>query len=159
MTDTETTRRAMMLGASGAGLAVVLTACSGGDSSATVDGGSSSGPAPASSAAGDATAGGDSAGGSGGGLAKTSDIPKGGGKVFKDQGVVITQPSDGEFKAFSAICTHQGCPVNAVSGGTINCPCHGSKFSISDGSVTAGPAKKPLEEKQVKVDGDSISLA
>ncbi|MEU9889296.1 Rieske (2Fe-2S) protein [Sphaerisporangium sp. NPDC051011] len=158
MTDTETTRRAMILGAGGAGLGVVLTACSGYDSSATVGGGSSSDPAPASSSAGDAPAGADSAGGAGG-LAKTSDIPKGGGKVFKDQNVVITQPNDGEFKAFSAICTHQGCPVNAVSGGTINCPCHGSKFSISDGSVTAGPAKQPLEEKQLKVDGDSISLA
>ncbi|GII87635.1 iron-sulfur protein [Sphaerisporangium siamense] len=156
MTDSETTRRSMMLGAGGAGLAVVLTACGGTDSAAPVDGGASSQPAPASSAA-------EGSGGSGGGaadvLAKTADIPKGGGKIFKEQKIVVTQPSDGQFKAFSAICPHQGCSCNAVSNGTINCPCHGSKFSISDGSVTAGPAKQPLEEKQIKVDGDSISLA
>jgi Rieske Fe-S protein len=156
--ETETTRRAVMLGASGAGLTVVLTACSGYGASTTAESdGSSSDPAPASSSStsgDDAPA--DSAGG--GGLAKTSDIPKGGGKVFKKEKIVVTQPSEGEFKAFSAICTHAGCPVGSVSGGTINCPCHGSKFSITDGSVADGPANEPLKEKQIKVDGDSISL-
>ncbi|GII65828.1 iron-sulfur protein [Sphaerisporangium krabiense] len=147
-----------MLGAGGAGLAVVLTACGGTDSAAPADGGSSaSQPAPASSAAEGSGASG--SGGEANVLAKTADIPKGGGKVFKEQKVVVIQTSDGQFKAFSAICPHQGCTCNAVSNGTINCPCHGSKFSIDDGSVTAGPAKQPLEEKQIKVDGDSISLA
>ena len=92
-------------------------------------------------------------------LAKTSDIPVGGGKIFKDEKVVVTQPKEGEFKAFSDICTHQGCQVTSVSGGTINCPCHGSKFNITDGSVTNPPANKPLPEKQIKVSGDSIQLA
>lgn len=92
-------------------------------------------------------------------LAKTSDIPVGGGKIFKDEKVVVTQPKEGEFKAFSDICTHQGCQVTSVSGGTINCPCHGSKFNITDGSVANPPATKPLPEKQIKVSGDSIQLA
>ncbi|WP_248965562.1 Rieske (2Fe-2S) protein [Sphaerisporangium perillae] len=158
MIETDTTRRTVMLGASGAGLAVVLTACGGYGSSATVenDGSSAEPAAPANTEAG---AGADAGSGGGGGLAKTSDIPKGGGKIFKKEKVVVTQTDDGEFKAFSAICTHQGCPVGSVSGGTINCPCHGSKFSISDGSVANGPASQPLEEKKIKVDGDSISLA
>ncbi|MCT9076702.1 Rieske (2Fe-2S) protein [Streptomyces fulvoviolaceus] len=92
-------------------------------------------------------------------LAKTSDIPVGGGKIFKDEKVVVTQPKEGEFKAFSNICTHQQCPVANVSDGTINCTCHGSKFKIADGSVANPPATKPLPEKQITVDGNSIRLA
>ncbi|MEQ4207105.1 Rieske (2Fe-2S) protein [Actinopolymorpha sp. B17G11] len=92
-------------------------------------------------------------------LAKTADIPVGGGVVLADQKLVVTQPAAGEFKAFSALCTHKGCPVNDVTDGSINCPCHGSKFSASDGSVTSGPATEPLETKEVTVNGDSIMLA
>ncbi|MET7478311.1 Rieske (2Fe-2S) protein [Streptomyces sp. NPDC005648] len=92
-------------------------------------------------------------------LAKTTEIPVGGGKIFKDQKVVVTQPKQGEFKAFSAICTHLGCTVSEVSGGTIDCPCHGSKYRIADGSVAGGPAPKPLPAEQIKVEGDSIRLA
>ncbi|MGW2522010.1 Rieske (2Fe-2S) protein [Streptomyces sp. NPDC001617] len=92
-------------------------------------------------------------------LAKTTDIPVGGGKIFKDEKVVVTQPKKDEFKAFSAICTHLGCTVSAVKGGTINCPCHGSKYRIADGSVAGGPAPKPLPAEQIQVTGDSIRLA
>ncbi|MFJ9819734.1 Rieske (2Fe-2S) protein [Streptomyces sp. NPDC101151] len=92
-------------------------------------------------------------------LAKTGDIPEGGGKVFKEQKVVVTQPTKGDFKAFSAICTHQGCTLNRVADGTIDCPCHGSKFHIADGSVAHGPATKPLPAKTIEVAGKSIRLA
>ncbi|MEV6947546.1 Rieske (2Fe-2S) protein [Streptomyces sp. NPDC051172] len=92
-------------------------------------------------------------------LAKTSEIPVGGGKIFKDQKVVVTQPKKDEFKAFSAICTHQGCTVGTISNGTIDCPCHGSKYRIADGSVAGGPAPKPLPAEQIKVEGNSIRLA
>jgi nitrite reductase/ring-hydroxylating ferredoxin subunit len=92
-------------------------------------------------------------------LAKTGDIPVGGGKIFADEKIVVTQPTEGEFKAFSNICTHQRCPVANVSGGTINCSCHGSKFSITDGAVQNPPATQPLPEKQIKVSGDSITVA
>ena len=67
--------------------------------------------------------------------------------------LVITQPKAGTFKAFSAICTHQGCTVSTVENGTINCPCHGSQFAIADGSVVNGPAPKPLPAKNIKVSG------
>ncbi|MBC7267867.1 MAG: Rieske (2Fe-2S) protein [Streptomyces sp.] len=92
-------------------------------------------------------------------LARTSDIPVGGGTVFKDEKVVVTQPEEGEFKAFSSICTHQQCPVADVSDGTINCTCHGSRFSITDGSVANPPATRPLPEKEITVEGNSILLA
>jgi Rieske Fe-S protein len=92
-------------------------------------------------------------------LARTSDIPVGGGRIFKDERVVVTQPTQGEFKAFSSICTHQQCPVANVSDGTIDCRCHGSRFRIADGSVAAPPATRPLPEKEITVDGDSIHLA
>ncbi|MEV1022733.1 Rieske (2Fe-2S) protein [Streptomyces sp. NPDC050264] len=91
-------------------------------------------------------------------LAKTSDIPVGGGKVFADKKVVVTQPVQGDFKAFSAVCTHQGCTVESVSGGTINCPCHGSKYRIADATVAGGPAPRPLPPRKITVSGKSISL-
>ncbi len=88
-------------------------------------------------------------------IAKTADVPVGSGVIVDE--VVVTQPSAGEFKGFSAICTHAGCTVNEVADGTINCPCHGSKFNL-DGSVANGPASKPLEAQAVTVQGDSIVL-
>jgi Rieske Fe-S protein len=131
---TEPTRRGMLLGVGLAGLAGTLAACGG-------SGGSSG------------------SGSSGGALGKSSDIPVGGGKIFKDQKVVVTQPKKGEFAAFSAVCTHRGCTVGSVADGTIDCPCHGSKFHISDGSVAHGPASKPLPSKSVKVENGEIKLA
>jgi nitrite reductase/ring-hydroxylating ferredoxin subunit len=91
-------------------------------------------------------------------LAKTSDIPVGGGKIFKDEKVVVTQPKEGEFKAFSNICTHQRCPVANVEGGTINCNCHGSKFSVTDGSVVNGPATSPLKAYSAAASGDTVRV-
>ena len=73
--------------------------------------------------------------------------------------VVLTQPTDGTFVAFSATCTHQGCTVSSVEGGTINCSCHGSKFDVADGSVRGGPAPRPLPKRAVKKDGDAIVAA
>ncbi|MEU8634075.1 Rieske (2Fe-2S) protein [Amycolatopsis sp. NPDC048633] len=92
-------------------------------------------------------------------LGATGDVPVGGGKVFTDKQVVVTQPAAGTFAAFSAICTHQGCAVDAVADGTINCPCHGSKFKIADGSVANGPASQALEKKTVTVANGKITLA
>ena len=85
-------------------------------------------------------------------------IPVGGGKVLAAQKVVVTQPASGEFKAFSAVCTHQACLVADVSDGTINCACHGSKYSITDGSVVNPPAPKPLPPKTIKVEGDTLTV-
>jgi Rieske Fe-S protein len=92
-------------------------------------------------------------------LVATADVPVGGGTILKDEKVVVTQPKSGEFKAFSAICTHQQCTVANVSDGTINCTCHGSKFNLTDGSVANPPATRPLPEKKITVDGNSIRLA
>ena len=70
----------------------------------------------------------------------------------------MTQPAEGVFKAFTAVCTHQGCIVASVADGTINCPCHGSMFSIENGSVVDGPAPSPLAEKTVSVEGDQVTV-
>jgi len=92
-------------------------------------------------------------------LALTSDVPVGGGKILADKKIVITQPRAGSFEAFTAICTHQGCTVSDVSGGTVNCPCHGSRFSIANGSVVTGPAASALAPVSIKVQGTSIVQA
>ena len=134
----------------GAGLGLVtavLAACStygkkpeaaGESSSTSAAGPTSGGAAPASNV-----------------IAKTADVPVGSG-VIVDK-VVVTQPTAGVFKGFSAKCTHAGCTVNKVADGTIDCPCHGSKYNL-DGTVANGPAQKPLEAENITVQGDSIVL-
>jgi Rieske Fe-S protein len=121
------------------GSAAMLGACSGGDSG-EAGGGSGSG---ASAASGPLT------------VAK-SEVPEGSGVI--DGAFVVTQPAAGDYKAFSSACTHQGCPVSSISDGKIMCNCHGSEFSISDGSVLNGPAETPLTAASVTADGDSLTV-
>ncbi len=133
--------RRTVVAAGGAGLAsAALAACGGGGEP---EGGSGTG-------------GGDGA--APGPLVKAADIPVGGGRVLADKGVVITQPKAGEFKAFSSKCTHAGCAVSEVKDGAIVCPCHQSRFDISDGSVTSGPATAPLPPEPIELKGDELSF-
>ena len=89
--------------------------------------------------------------------AATGDIPVGGGTIFPGSETVITQPAAGEFKAFSSICTHARCPVTEVTD-SINCLCHGSRFSLTDGSPLNGPATEALATKTVTVSGGTVSV-
>ena len=127
-----------------------LAACGG---SAT----SSAAPSPAapSPAAPAASAGAPTAAGSG---IATSDIPVGGGVIVPEPPIVITQPTAGTFKAFTAICPHQGCLVGEVADNEIVCPCHGSLFSAEDGSVIQGPAEQGLTAAEIVVQGDTVVL-
>ncbi|MFE9932704.1 Rieske (2Fe-2S) protein [Streptomyces sp. NPDC005533] len=160
MSDPTHTARRTVLAAGAAALAGgALTAC-GSDGEKTPQGESNvSASAPAASAAsGAATP--DSGSTGADVLVKAADVPKGGGTVLKEQKVVVTQPTAGSFRCFTAVCPHQGCLVNKVENGSIDCPCHGSKFAVADGAVTKGPATKGLAEKKIKVAADgTISLA
>jgi Rieske Fe-S protein len=162
---TATSRRVVLVGAGALGAGCLLAACgtdtSTNSSSTGANGGDfSNDPKPAGSSTAGPDGGGDS-GDDSSGAAKTlvaaADVPEGGGIIKGDY--VITQPQAGTFKAFSKVCTHQGCPVNKVDGDQISCPCHGSTFSIADGSPTGGPATKSLPETKVKKDGDNIVAA
>ncbi len=137
-------RRDVLIGAGGLGAAGAVVAACGrserGDATAT-------GPAPSTTAAGDAL------------VLATTDVPVGGGIVLPEGATVVTQPQAGVFKAFSAICTHRQCMVSSVSDGTIDCPCHGSRFDITDGSVVHGPANEPLPAKSVTVVGDTVRVS
>jgi Rieske Fe-S protein len=140
-------RRNVIAGA-GLGLATTaLTACSTYDKKPAASSASSA-PAPAPAASGSSGAPAPPAA-----LAKTADVPVGSGVILDD--IVLTQPTAGVFKGFSSVCTHAGCKVSKIEDGTIDCPCHGSKFSL-EGAVVQGPAKDPLEAKAVSVQGDSI---
>jgi Rieske Fe-S protein len=143
--DSEVTRRAVVVGTGVLTVAAALAACSSNENQGAAPP-SEAPPEPAPAAHG------------GERLASTGDIPVGGGTVFASQRVVVTQPTPGTFEAFSAICTHQGCTVNKVASGTIDCSCHGSKFAIADGSVVHGPASRPLPRRQVTVAGDALLL-
>jgi Rieske Fe-S protein len=142
-------RRTVLAGVGIAGAAVALGACASPSTGTSSTGAAGAGAAPSSAAA--------AAGGTK--LGSTADIPVGGGKVFAAEKVVVTQPTAGTFKAFSAVCTHQQCTVNAVKNGTIDCPCHGSKYRVADGSVAGGPAPKPLPAAHITVEGTDITLA
>lgn len=144
--------RRTLLATGAATLAVCCVGCGddGDSSSAAATTAPSGGSAPASASA-------DS--GDGQALGSVSEIPEGGGKIFTAEKVVVTQPEKGEYKAFSAICTHQGCTLNKVADGTVDCPCHGSKFRISDGSVAHGPATEALAAKEIMVHGNTVHLA
>ena len=146
---TELTRRRVLRVAAvtGAG-AAVLAACGGGSTDAG-SGGSGSG----STASGGSSA---DSGGGGGALVATADVPVKGGVVLDDKKIVVTQPAAGEFKAFTAICTHQQCTVASVKSNIITCPCHGSTYSALDGSVQGGPAPSALREIPVTVEGDQV---
>ncbi|MEV0595257.1 Rieske (2Fe-2S) protein [Nonomuraea cavernae] len=143
MADDLQSRRAVIAGVGAGGLALALTAC--GADTDTPSNAAATGPAEPGAA--------------GGALGRTTDIPVGGGTVFKDRKIVVTQPTAGDFKAYTAICTHQGCTVASVANGLIECPCHGGKYKIEDGSVAGGPPKGPLAETAIKVEGDQITLA
>ena len=152
-------RRALLAGACVAGVAA-LAGCTTYDA----NNGGIAGPPPSSAApASQAAAGGATAGGTGAAsappanlLATTAEVPVGGGKIIDGPNIVLTQPVAGTFKGFSAVCTHQGCIVDAIANGTIDCPCHGSEFSIKDGSVVNGPAPSPLPTVAITVQGTSI---
>lgn len=145
-------RRTVFRGLAVGGVALpLLAACGGGTSSSSGEASASDSSDPGGSGASGASG--------GGGTVATSDVPEGGGTVLTDQKVVVTQPAKGEFKAFTAVCTHQSCLVTKVEDGQIVCPCHGSHYSIKDGSVTSGPAPSPLSAKKVTVEGDQISVS
>jgi nitrite reductase/ring-hydroxylating ferredoxin subunit len=133
------TRRTVLRGAAGGAVTLpVLAACAAGGSQPAGSGGSGS------------------AAGRGQALVSTADVPVGGGTILDAQQVVVTQPVEGEFKAFSAICTHSQCLVGSISDGEIRCPCHNSLYSIDDGSVLGGPAPRPLPPVAVTVKSGEV---
>ena len=146
------TRRTVLRGALLTGAVMpVLAACGAEDDTSSPSGESSSAPDEPTKS-GEAPAGGEV-------IASTDDIPEGGGLIVEDSEVVITQPKAGTFLGFTSICTHQGCQVAEVADGSIDCNCHGSKFSIQDGSVVSGPATAPLAEAPLVVSDKEIILA
>jgi Rieske Fe-S protein len=151
-TDRSLDRRRVLGVAAAAGLGAPLLAACGQNSDATSDTSASASSTPT---AGNTA----SAGGSGGQLVATSAVPLDGGVVIQDKKIVVTQPTKGDFKAFTAVCTHMGCIVNQVSDNTIMCPCHGSQYSAEDGSVKGGPAPRPLAPVNIKVKGGEITTA
>lgn len=136
------TRRHALGGAAGLGLGLPLLAACGGD-------GGSTATDPASGVNAEA----------GAALTTTDAVPVGSGVILADEKVVVTQPTEGDFKAYANICTHQGCALESISPEGIRCPCHGSVFDVATGEPVSGPADSALSELPITVDGDSITLA
>ena len=167
--DQRATRRGVLLGVGLAGVGGVLAGCSTAPvpydaNEAGVAPGAAAATTSASSSAMAGQANGQAAGMARGGattgtlLAQVADIPVGGGVVFAEHKVVVTQPAKGVFRAFSAVCTHVGCICNKVANGTIDCPCHGAEFKITDGAVVTGPAPAPLPGRKITVSDGKIML-
>jgi Rieske Fe-S protein len=144
------TRRRVLQGAAAVGVfgvaGTVLAACGGDDPASTTPTGSAD---PTESGTGGGAA----------ALATTADVPVGGGLILEDDKIVLTQPTEGDFKAFTAVCTHQGCTVGSVTDNVIVCPCHGSRYDAATGENVGPPAAAPLAAIEIAVDGDQITLA
>jgi Rieske Fe-S protein len=142
-------RQKVLLGAGLGLVTAIVAACStyGKKTEAASESATTAAPAPSAS--------GGSGAPTGKVIAKTADVPVGSGVIVNE--VVVTQPTAGVFKGFSSTCTHKGCTVDKIADGTIDCPCHGSKFNL-DGTVAKGPADKPLPTENISVQGDSIIL-
>lgn len=138
-----TSRRSLLLGAGAVGAAGALAGC--GSGTAAEPSGNGGAPAPPAKTTPPPI--------------KVADIPVGGGKIYAEVRVVVTQPRAGEFRAFDATCQHAGCLVAEVKDGVIICPCHGSTYNVTDGSVHNGPTTKPLPPKTATVTGDTIAIS
>ncbi len=134
--DLRASRRIVFQGLGALGVAAALAGCGGGG-----DSGDAAAPEPGTA------------------LAATADVPVGGGLILGEEKIVLTQPTAGEFKAFTAVCTHQGNTVTSVEDGVIECSFHGSSYSATSGEVEGGPAPSPLAPIEITVDGDQILLA
>lgn len=143
-------RRTVLLGGAVVGVGAAASACGGGGGTPLAGARTANGIGGAEPPATSSTAPGT--------LGPTSGVPVGGGAIYTSQKVVVTQPVAGTYKAFSAVCTHQGCLVSEVKPSGILCNCHGSTYSIKDGSVLAGPAPAPLKEEHVTESGGTLTL-
>lgn len=148
MTPPRLTRRSVLGGAAAVGGAALLAACGSDDSTDAAD----------SDATDDADSGAGEGDASGEALVSVEEVPVGGGVIISDQQVVVTQPTEGEFNAFSSTCTHQGCQVSRVEE-TIGCACHGSEFSVETGEVERGPATQPLPAVEITESEGQLFLA
>jgi nitrite reductase/ring-hydroxylating ferredoxin subunit len=101
----------------------------------------------------------------GGGLVAADEVPVGGGVVITGEKVIVTQPVEGEFKAYTTVCTHQGGDITSVSDGRMTCSLHGSQFAVEDGANVVGPngsdagSVAPLPEVPVRVEGGQVVKA
>jgi Rieske Fe-S protein len=167
--ETGASRRAVFLGAGAVGATAFLAACgteepTGGATAPPATSGSSGPASPTPSAAGEDDDDNEDSGEDESAeavLVSADEVEVGGGVILGEESVVVTQPAAGNFRGFSAVCTHQGCTVSSISNGIINCQCHGSQYSIEDGSVIQGavPGQGPLPEVAINVDGDRITRA
>lgn len=147
-------RRVLVRGATLGGLSLpLLAACGGGDEADT-----STAEATSESAASSPSAAESSSAAPAGTTVAAADVPVGGGTILAAEKLVVTQPTKGTFKAFDSTCTHKGCPVKSIEDGEIICPCHGSHFSITDGSPISGPASGPLAAKTATAKGGQITV-
>ena len=128
-------QRIVVTGIGAAGLGLAVSACGGGSTSSsdvkTVSGSS----------------------------VAAADVPVGGAVLLSDVSVLVTQPTEGTFKAFSSVCTHQGCTVSSLKEGHLLCPCHNSQFDLATGQPTAGPATAALPSKRATRAGDKIEVS
>ncbi|MFF1560026.1 Rieske (2Fe-2S) protein [Streptomyces sp. NPDC058279] len=89
-------------------------------------------------------------------LGAVADVPVGGAKLYREQKLVVSCPAAGQYKAFTAQCTHAGCILDKIVDGQGSCPCHGSRFDVTTGKVLRGPAADPLTPVPVKAEGGKI---
>lgn len=92
---------------------------------------------------------------------KVSELALNSGKIFKfgNKPGILIRSASGEFKAFSAICTHLDCIVQyQPEKKQIWCACHNGQYDLN-GLNVGGPAPRPLEEYVVNTRGEEIVVS
>ena len=92
-------------------------------------------------------------------IGSPKDVVHGQMRVFDLDGTKVNVASAGaNLYAFDDTCTHAGCSLGTgkLDGTTVTCPCHGSQFDVTSGSVLRGPAKRPVRSRAVRVEGENL---
>jgi Rieske Fe-S protein len=93
--------------------------------------------------------------------AKTNELAANSAKVFRmgNRPGILVHMADGNYRAFSAVCTHLNCTVQyRQREGDIWCACHNGVYNLQ-GAVVSGPPPKPLEPFEVHTRGDEIVVS
>lgn len=93
--------------------------------------------------------------------AKVTEVAPNTGKIFRfgSRPGMLVRTASGEWRAFTAVCTHLQCTVQyRTDVEQIWCACHNGFFDLTGRNVS-GPPPRPLDEYDVTVQGEDVVVS